>query len=138
MSAPIKASHTIIALRPDTQIQEICVNFLSRGQDLGHVPPVHEVVGKGTGNAVVPGCEHRLAEKPGKLGRVHLARCHSKLSVMDLAEPGGMPVDDDIVGRIGNQEIGFCAVHKARSWLRRVSSRRKRGAYPAAIDHPKR
>ena len=77
------------------------------------MPPVHEVVGKGAGDAMVPSSEHRLAEKVGKLSRAHLARCHSKLSVMNPAESGSMPVDDDIVGRIGDHKIGFCAVHEA-------------------------
>src|ERR1700724_2861887 len=113
MGAPIEASHTAIALRPDTEIQELCVNFLSGGQDLGHVPPVHEVVGEGAGDAMVPSCEHGLAEEVGKLARAHLARCHSKLSVVNLAESGSMPVDDDIVGRIGDHKIGLCAIHEA-------------------------
>ena len=77
------------------------------------MPPVHEVVGKGAGDAMVPSCEHRLAEKVGKLGRVHLARRHSKFTMMDLAESRSMPVDNDIVGRIGDHKIGLCAVHEA-------------------------
>jgi hypothetical protein len=32
---------------------------------------------------------------------------------VNLTESGSMPVDDDIVGRIGDHKIGFCAVHEA-------------------------
>lgn len=59
MGAPIEASHTTIALRPDTSIHKLCMDFLTCGQDLGHVPPVHEVVGKGAGGAMVPDCWRR-------------------------------------------------------------------------------
>ena len=72
MSAPIKAAHAAIALSPDAQIQEVRINFLPRRQDLSHVPPIHEVVGEGSGMTVVPSYGHRFPEEVGELDRIHL------------------------------------------------------------------
>jgi hypothetical protein len=62
---------------------------------------------------VVAGCEHCLAEEVSEFGRIHLARCHLELSMTNLAVASGMSVDDDIVRRVCDHKIGFCAFHKA-------------------------
>ena len=54
-----------------------------------------------------------LLQSVGEQRNQYLARCHAKFSVVNLAESRSMPVDNDVVGRIGDHKIGFCAVHDA-------------------------
>ena len=56
--------------------------------------------------------EHRLAEELGELGRAHLTRCHRKFPMVNRAVAGCVPIDNDVVRRVGNDKIGLCPVHK--------------------------
>ena len=52
-----------------------------------------------------------------KLPRIHLARSHLELVVMDLAAPADMAIHHDIAGWIGDHHLGLFTLHEERVGL---------------------
>src|SRR6266699_2497268 len=52
------------------------------------------------------GCAKDLSEKVGELRLRHLAGGHRKLPVFDTSQAGYVPVDTNVVWRIGEDEVG--------------------------------
>ena len=53
-----------------------------------------------------------LLQKRGERLTAHLPGCHGELAVRDAAQAAGMPVDRDVVGRIGEDHAGLLARHQ--------------------------
>jgi hypothetical protein len=52
----------------------------------------------------------RLSQEAGKGFRRHLAHTHGELAVADAAEPAYMAVDRNVVGWVGEDEVGALAL----------------------------
>ena len=53
-----------------------------------------------------------LLQKRGERLGAHLPGGHGELAVFDAAQPAGMSVDRDVVGRIGEDQAGLLARHQ--------------------------
>ena len=54
----------------------------------------------------------RLLQKRGERLAAHLPGGHGELAVFDAAQPAGMSVDRDVVGRIGEDQAGLLTRHQ--------------------------
>ena len=54
-----------------------------------------------------------------KSASAHLADGHGEVAVFDLAEPADIPLDADVVGRVGEDDAGLFFTKKCRVALRR-------------------
>ena len=68
-------------------------------------------VGGGWGTDTLPGGQGGF-EKTGKITHAEFARALHELTVAGLAEPGDMPLNRDIVRRIGHHQPGPLAPHQ--------------------------
>jgi hypothetical protein len=101
----IERPHAAIGLGPNTQILELAVGALGRGQHLADVTPVHaDVMDGAVGGMRGKIAEDRL-EEARELGFGHFACGHGELAVLHRAEAADMAVDRNIVGGIGEYHL---------------------------------
>ena len=74
--------------------------------------PVHAEERNGAVAAASGGMAERLAQKGREALARHLADAHGELAMADAPEPADMAIDGDVVGRVGEDEIGAGAVQE--------------------------
>ena len=84
----------------------------ARREDLGQVAPVHADVVNRSLDTVRGQRRERLLQKRGERLAAHLPGGHGELAVFDAAQPAGMSVDRDVVGRIGEDQAGLLTRHQ--------------------------
>src|SRR5260370_6755490 len=99
--AAVERAHAGIVLGPDAQVLQLGIGALAGGEQFAHVAPIHTDEMERPLEAK-PGEEPESArQKLGELRLVHLARGHREFAMVDRPEPPAMPLDRNVVWRIG-------------------------------------
>ena len=87
---------------------------MSGRQQLAHVPPVHADERDRPVAATPRHGAKRLAQEGGERRCRHLARGHRELGVLDAARAADMPVDRNVVRRIGEHQVDRLVAEQCR------------------------
>ena len=101
-----------LSLTQDDEVLEFREDGRARREDLGQMAPIHADVVDRSLDTVRGQRRERLLQKRGECLAAHLPSGHSELPVFDAAQAAGMPVDRDVVGRIGEDQAGLLARHQ--------------------------
>ncbi len=112
MFGPVEGSHAAIGLVPDAEVLEFGKSGFARLAHFAEMTPVHTDEGDGAVATHAGGVGQGRCQKLRKLGAGHFARGHGEFAMADTAKPGDVAVDGDVVGRIGEDQIGALAAHQ--------------------------
>src|SRR5262249_18708073 len=106
MLGAIEGPHAGISFVPDAEVLELGEHRLTGLEQFSHVAPVHAY--ERNSSVAGEGCSmsERTLQEAGEGGDRHLAGPHGEFAMADTAESGHMPVDWNVVGWIGEDEVG--------------------------------
>jgi hypothetical protein len=86
-------------------------------EQLSHMPPVHAHERYGAAAGERCRMSERALQEAGEGRDGHFAGAHGELAMADAAESGRMPVDWDVVGRIGEDEVSPFGPHQPIEYI---------------------
>jgi hypothetical protein len=112
MLGAIEGPHAGIGFVPDAEVLELGEHRLPGLEQFSHVAPVHAY--KRNSATAGEGCSmsERALQEAGEGRDRHLAGPHGEFAMADTAESGRMPVDRDVVGWIGEDEVSSFGSHQ--------------------------
>ena len=108
----IEGPHPAVRFVPYDEVLELDPAYLACLAQLAHVPPVHADVQDGPRPDMLDHARQRSCQEVGKLGRTHFASGHRELAVLELAKTADMPVNRDVVRRVGEHDPARLARHQ--------------------------
>ena len=124
MLRPIKRTHSAIVFRPDAEIEERIVRFLTGQQDFCSMTPIHANEVNGTVPAVTLQKRKCLREEVEKLRFTHLARSHGEFAMTDRSLAADISINLHVLWRVGENNIGSLALHESGigRWIEGVAT----------------
>jgi hypothetical protein len=111
MLTPVKRAHARVIFGPHAQVFEFGVRGTASFEHLGYVAPIHADVMKTPLSAVISQVTEGACQESSELGLAHFACPHRELAMPDFSVSAEVPRNANVVGRIGEDNIGFAIAH---------------------------